>query len=1141
MWLTSIAIRRPVFILMVFSALAVLGWTAASKMRVELSPSVDFPYVIVTTVYPGAGPREVETLISKRIEDAVNGINGVKNVTSVSQEGISLVAIEFNLGIDSSQAAADVREKVDAIRASLPREALSPSISKIDINAFPVLYYGMSSERPSKQLRYIAEEIVSNRLARVQGVASVSIVGGDVREIRVEVDRARLDAYGLNIMQVVQALQAANLNVPGGRIEEERHEYAVRVVGEFQNLDQIRSVRIPVTNRMNPMGAPNVIRLADVATIRDDVAERTEGARVNTRNTVAIIITKAADANTVEVCEGVKREIERLKRELPRDIEFVLTQDQSKFVLESLTDLRVALFLAVFLAVTIVYLFLHNIRGTFIVSLAIPTSIISTFLVMYGFGFTLNTMTMLALSLAVGILVDDSIVVLENIFRHLTNGEEPAEAALNGRSEIGLAAITITLVDVVVFVPIAFMGGIVGQFFRAFGITVATATLFSLFVSFTLTPMLASRWFRMGEEVEAKRGVFAAFDRFYHALDRIYRRILEKALRRRWVVISIGNGLLLSILLIIVASLVGKRFLVPAAFVAGFTALFGFLFWLLALIWRSNRRPLFVAGWGTFIMAGAFFLSGLLGSFWGRPLLPFRFAPDQDQGLIQVTVEMPAGTSLAATDRVLSRIEEVIYNTPSIRRDVQNLFTSIGNTTSGVLGTGGRGAQYGEVQITCAEKQSLGDRLTGWIPWVKHPYLRTRPSSEIAEEIRQKIGTIPGAKIKINAVSGFRGGAGAPIQIELTGQDTELLVRTAERVMAVVSPIEGIVEPDISWKLGKPELQVRVDPDKAASVGMTVAQVASALRTYIEGNTDTKFREGGKEYDIRVQLTKAQREDVNTVSDLVIGYFSGRPVRLSDVASVEMTSGPTKIDRKNRQRLVTFTAFLKPGYAPGNMQLVIDEALAKANLPPPGVQLRWAGEIQFQQEEGAYLGQALLLAIVLVYMLMAALFESLLMPLTIMLSLPQAMIGALLGLIITGNSLNIVSMIGIIMLMGLVTKNAILLVDYTNTLRSRGLPRLQALLEAGPTRLRPILMTTFAMVFGMLPAALAIGRGSEFRAPLGIAVIGGLLLSTLLTLVVIPCVYTVFDDMGNWIARTIFRRGVYPKEQAPVREPEVVD
>ncbi|MGQ9488108.1 MAG: efflux RND transporter permease subunit [Armatimonadota bacterium] len=1141
MWLTSVAIRRPVFILMVFSALAVLGWTAASRMRVELNPNVDFPFVIVTTVYPGAGPREVETLISKPIEDAVNGINGVKNVTSVSQEGISVVSIEFNLGVDSNVAASDVREKVDALRATLPRDALSPSISKFDINAFPVLYYGMSSDRPSKQLRYIAEEIVSNRLARVPGVASVAVVGGDVREIRVEVDKARLDAYGLNIMQIVQALQMANLNVPSGRVEEERHEYAVRVVGEFANLDQIRNVRIPVTNRMNPMGAPNVIRLADVATVRDDVAERTEGARVNTKSTVGIIVTKATDANTVDVCDGVKREIEQLKKELPRDIEFVLTQDQSKFVIESLTDLRVALFLAIFLAVSVVYLFLHNLRGTFIVSLAIPTSIVSTFLVMNGLGFTLNTMTMLALSLAVGILVDDSIVVLENIFRHLTGGEEPAEAALNGRSEIGLAAITITLVDVVVFVPIAFMGGIVGQFFRAFGITVATATLFSLLVSFTLTPMLASRWFRAGEQVEAKRGLFAAFDRFYHALDRIYRGILERALRRRWLVIGIGNGLLLGILLVIAGSLVGKKFILPSVFVAGFTAVFGFLFWLLALIWRSNRQPLFVAGWGTFIMAGAFFLSGLMGSVIGRPLLPFRFAPDQDQGLIQITVEMPAGTSLAATDRVLTRIEEAIYNTPSIRKDVGSMFTTLGNTTAGIFGTAGRGAQYGEVQITCVEKQSLGDKLVGWVPWGKRHYLRTRPSTEIAEEIRQKIGTIPGAKIKVNAVTGFRGGGGAPIQIELTGQDTELLVRTAERVMAVVSPIEGIVDPDISWKLGKPELQVRVDYDKAASVNMTVAQVASALRTYIEGNTDTKYRDGGKEYNIRVQLTKAQRDDINTVSNLVIGYFNGHPVRLGDVATVEMTTGPTKIDRKNRQRLVTFTAFLKPGYAPGNMQLVIDEALAKANLPPPGVQMKWAGEIQFQREEGSYLGQALLLAIVLVYMLMAALFESLLMPLTIMLSLPQAMIGALLGLIITGNSLNIVSMIGVIMLMGLVTKNAILLVDYTNTLRGRGLPRLQALLEAGPTRLRPILMTTFAMVFGMLPVALAIGRGSEFRAPLGIAVIGGLLLSTLLTLVVIPCVYTVFDDMGNWIARTVFRRGVYPKERVPIREPEVVD
>jgi len=1141
MWLTSIAIRRPVFILMVFSALAVLGWTAASKMRVELNPNVNFPFVTIVTIYPGAGPREVETLISKPIEDAVNGINGVKNVTSVSQEGISVVSIEFNLGVNSSEAAADVREKVDAIRASLPRDALSPTISKLDINAVPVLYYGMSSERPSKQLRYIAEEIVTNRLARVPGVASVTVLGGDKREIRVEVDQGRLDAYGLNIMQVVQALQAANLNVPGGRIEEQRREYAIRVVGEFENLDQIRNVRIPVTNRMNPMAAPNVIHLSDVAQVKDGVAERTEGARVNQRNTVGIIITKAADANTVEVCEGVKKEIDRLKQELPRDIEFALTQDESKFVLESLTDLRVALFLAIFLAVLVVYLFLHNLRGTFIVSLAIPTSIVSTFLVMYGFGFTLNTMTMLALSLAVGILVDDSIVVLENIFRHLTRGEEPAEAALNGRSEIGLAAITITLVDVVVFVPIAFMGGITGQFFRSFGITVASATLFSLLVSFTLTPMLASRWFRAGEQVEAKRGLFAAFDRFYHALDQVYRQVLERALRRRWLVIGFGNALLISILLVIAGSLVGREFIVPSAFFAGFTAMFGFLMWFLALLWRSNRKPLFVAGWGTFIIASAFFLSGLAGSKMPRPLLPFRFAPDQDQGVIQITVEMPAGTSLEETDRVLRRIEEAIYSTPSIRKDVQSVFTSLGSTTAGFIGTGERGAQFGELQVTCMEKQSLGDRLIGWLPFVKQPYLRTRPSTEIADEIRQQIGTIPGAKVKVNALSGFRGGVGAPIQIELTGQDTELLVRTAEQVMAVVAPIEGVVDPDISWQIGKPELQVRIDSEKVAAVNMSVAQVASVLRTYIEGNTDTKFREAGKEYDIRVQLLKEQRQNIDTISTLVIGYFNGRPVRLSDVATVEMAAGPTKIDRKNRQRLVTFTAYLQPGYSPGNMQLVIDEALAKANVPPPGVQMKWAGEIQIQQEEGAYLGQALLLAIVLVYMLLAALFESLLMPLTIMLSLPQAMIGGLLALIITGNSLNIVSMIGFIMLVGLVTKNAILLVDYTNTLRSRGLPRLQALLEAGPTRLRPILMTAFSLIFGLLPVALAIGRGSEFRAPLGIAVIGGLLLSTLLTLVVIPCVYTVFDDMGNWIARTIFRRGVYRKEELPAREPEVVD
>ncbi len=1114
MWLTNTAIRRPVFILMVFIALAVMGLVSISKMKVELNPKVDFPYVTITTVYAGAGPREIETLVTKPLEDAVNGINGVKSVSSVSQEGVSIVMIEFKLGTNSDVAAADVREKVDGVRTRIPREALAPTISKFDINARPVIYFGMFGKRPSRQLRFIAEETVANRLARVPGAASVSVVGGDVREIQVQIDKGRLDAYGLTVQQIIGALQAANLNIPAGRIREPRREFALRVFGEFQNLDEIRNVRLTAIDQH---GVARTYRLSDVATVSDNVQESTQFARINGKNSLTVVVQKTSDSNTADVCSAARAEIEKLDKELPRDIEFVTTFDQSKFILENLADLQMALTLAIILAVLVVYIFLHNIRGTLIVSLAIPTSFVSTFIIINAMGFTLNTMTMLGLSLAVGILVDDSIVVLENIFRHLSLGEQPAEAALNGRSEIGLAAIAITMVDVVVFVPIAFMGGIVGQFFRAFGITVATATLFSLLVSFTLTPMLASRWFRAGEHADAGNDRFSrGFERAYLALDRWYRGVLRHALERRWMVVTIGNTLLIAIFLLIFGSLAGPSFVTAALSFGATVAAFSVLFFLISALWKRHRVPLIRAGFSTIGVGAVLAAVGAAGSFMPE-LLPFGFFPVQDQGSVKISVEMPAGTSLAATDRVMRRIEKIIETTPTVRDEIEYVTTSVGSQT-GSSYVGGSGSQYGEIAITLVEKQALIDGITGWFKFGKHKeHLRTRRDVEIVSEMRSRIGQIPGAKIIVNAESSGAGGGGAPIQLEFSGPNSAQLSKVTARVKTILAGIPGIVDPDLSWKLGKPELQVSVDPEKAALVGLSVAQVASALRTQVQGNTDTKYRDAGKEYDIRVQLTEAQRDNLQQVENLVVGYVATRPVLLRDVATVRMTAGPTKIDRKNRERMVTVTAYLLDGYSTGNMQRPIEEALAKAQIPPPGIRMNWEGENQLMAEEGRYMGQALMLAIVLVYILMAALFESLLMPLTIMLSLPMAMVGALIALIVGGSALNIVAMIGIIMLMGLVTKNAILMVDYTNTLRGRGHDRTAAILEAGPTRLRPILMTTFAMVMGTLPTALALGRGSEFRAPLGIAVIGGLLLSTLLTLLVVPCVYTIFDDLTNWL------------------------
>jgi len=1044
MGLTKLAIARPIVICMLFAALLVIGVKSYFGMAVDLYPKVNIPYVIVTTVYPGAGPEEIETLVSKPVEDAIGSVNGLKNIESYSQEGISAVAIEFELGTNLDTAMADVRAKVDGARMLLPQDVKNPVIQKLDIGSMPILYLGMSSKRPAREMRALADDVVKDRLGKLKGVAAVTISGGDIREIQVNVDKNRLEAYGISIGQIQQALASQNMNLPSGRIKENNREYAVRAVGEFSDADDIRNLKIKVSGN----NGDRVITIADVAEVKDTTAEREETARLQGKDSVGILIQKQSDANTVEVADAVKAELTTMKDVLPPDTQIAVAVDQSTRVKEALDDVNVSLWLGALLAVLIVFLFLHNIRGTFIVAIAIPTSILATFIPIYFAGFTLNMMVMLGLSLAVGILVDDSIVVLENIYRHLSKGEQPAEAAVNGRSEIGLAAITITMVDVVVFLPIAFMGGIVGQFFKEFGITVATATLFSLFVSFTLTPMLASRWYRKGEAVESSHGLFAKFDQFYHALDRRYRRLLEWALHHRWKVVLTGVALM-----IIATVVVG-------------------------------------------------------------PMLGFEFSPRTDQGQVAVTVEMPTGNSLDATDGVITQIETVLSKMP----DVENIFASVGSTQEND-GGGSSGSNIGQVTASLYEKESVMDRF--FRAFHKGHPKRIRSDQDIAEEIRQKLARIPGGNIKVT-LSGGLGQGGSPVNIELTGPDTNQLNAAAQSVKQILASTEGILNPDVSWKVGKPEIKAKIDRVKAADLGISVGEIASALRTSIAGSTDTRFRENGKEYDIRVRLKEFDRFNVSDVARTVMGNSNGRPVYLMDVAQISNDTGPTKIERKNRQRKISVTADLAKGYYIGNVQAALKDKVEKA--VQGNVHINWGGEAEDMQESGKNMMFALFLSILLVYMLMSALFESMLNPLIIMFSVPMALIGALIALAISGETMSIISMIGIIMLMGLVTKNAILLVDYTNSLRQKGMERNAAILEAGPTRLRPILMTTFAMIFGMLPTALKLGRGSEMRAPMAIAVIGGLIVSTLLTLVMIPTLYTMVDDFVAWWHRLFGRK-----------------
>jgi HAE1 family hydrophobic/amphiphilic exporter-1 len=1121
MWLTRVSILRPVTITMVVVGILVLGLFSLRQLPVDLYPDIEFPWVTVISVYPGAGPEEIETLVTKPIEDAVSTISGVKNVVSSSEEGVSSVSVEFYLGTNLDTASNDVREKVDAAGFQLPRDMDPPVIEKFSMSAIPVIAFALSSPRPPQELRRIADDIIKDRIGKLRGVGAVRVAGGDVREILVAVDKAQMEAYGLTINQIVLALQAANLNLPSGTVEEGPREYAVRAVGEFASVDEISDVQV-----RTPRGA--TVCLSNLAEVADTVAERRSYTRVDGEDSVAITVLKQSDANTVSVADAVREELTALTGQtfdergyevkdatrargiLPADIIARITDDQSTFIRDSLHDLRNHMFFGALLAVLVVFLFLHNFRGTIIVALAIPTSIIATFTPMLFAGFTLNQMTMLGLSLSVGVLVDDSIVVIENIYRHLQMGEPPKEAALNGRTEIGLAAITITLVDVVVFVPIAFMGGMIGMFFREFGITVAIATLFSLFVSFTLTPMLSSRWYRRRERLPGSedtdpapsaieppdtskpqfplfamvnapfRLLFASFDRSYSALERFYRGVLAWALDHRLATILIGIISLLAIVGITVSHPGKPPFLIIIAVLA-----------LLGLIagGRGSRVALLVVA-----IAGMICVQGLYRQLGGE------FFPRVDQGMVSVTVELPAGSSLDSTDSVVRQLEQFLLDGERFP-EVESIYATVGAGLGGVFGGGGQGASYGGVRVV------LVDQLE-----------RERSDQDIVTAIEDFSRTVPGATIKATAYQGMGGGGGAPVNIELSGSEMSEILRVAQAVRYEVAAVPGTLNPDITWKVGKPEVRADIDPYRAADRGVTTFQVASALRTSLEGDTSTKYREGSYQYDIRVRLDEVDRQSVDAISDIMVGYATG-PTYLADVASVGSAGGPTKIDRKNRQRMVAVQADLQPGYPSQNVVNQIGDRIK--DIDSGDVSIHFGGETEMFVESMQRAVAALILSIILVYIIQAALFEGYLSPFIIMFALPMALVGALLAIVLTGKTLSIVTMIGIIMLMGLVGKNAILLVDYTNTLRARGLSIREAILEAGPVRLRPILMTALSLIFGMLPIALATARGGEFRSPMAIAVIGGMAVSTLLSLLIIPVLYTLFDGLATWLNQRI--------------------
>jgi len=1032
MWISDTSIKRPVFATMFILSFVVLGLVSMTRLGIDLFPAVDFPFVNISTIYPGASPEEVETLVTKPIEDAVAGIEGVKRVESNSSEGFSRVGIEFKLGLDPQGSAAEVREKVAAIRFRLPKEIEDPTIARFDVAALPVATYGVSSTLPADKTRLLVEDQVKPLLQQVDGVAGVEVNGGLVRELQVNLDPRRLEALSLPISVVGDALAAANLDVPGGTLTAGGKDVVLRTKGEFTSIDEIGNVILRST-------AGSTVRLRDVARVVDGYEDRTTTTRLNGVDAVSFGVRKQAGGNTVAITDRINAVLAKNAGAFP-ELTIKPIHEDARFIRSNLEDVRLNIIFGGIMAVLVVFVFMRDWRSTLITALALPTSVIATFFFMWAAGFTLNMMTLMAISLVIGILIDDAVVVRENIYRHMEQGDDPMTAARKGTAEIGLAVMATTFTILAVFLPVGFMTGLVGQFFKSFALTVAFAVAMSLVIAFTLDPMLSSRFVRFvppEERVRTRMG--RLLERWGHAydwLDRQYFKVLRWALAH------------------------------PIKIVA--TAVL-----------------VFVASLSTLSLIGT------------------EFVPNEDRGEFVVMMDLPPGLAFDETVKSVSAVERLLIDTPEVRQ----VFTTIG--------TGGQ-TRKSQLRVQTTRKDE-----------------RTIKLEDIKANLRTRLKAIPFAEIKV-ADPEFMQGAPyePPINIYVRGNDMQELKRLSDELVTRIRAIPGAVDVGTTLVSGQPELVAQVDRARAADLGFSVGSVALQVRSMVEGLVPSKLREKDHEFDIRVRLAPEFRNDPVALSAAPIHAAGGAVVRAGDLVRLEPGVGPSSIDREQRVRQAKVGVDLQ-GRALGDVTADIEKVLAGMTIPAT-FQVGFSGDVELMQESAQGLMLALLLAVTFIYIVLASQFESFTEPIIIMLALPLALVGALLMLLVTGHHLGMPAMIGIVMLMGLVTKNAILLIDLTNQLRrDKGLSVIDAILEAGPVRLRPILMTTLAMVLGMLPSAFGVGEGGEFRAPMSLATIGGLMTSTLLTLVVVPVAYLLLDRLLERIRH--WRKAATPAMAKAVR------
>ncbi len=1016
----DLSIRRPVMTAMLILAMLVAGVVTYPRVGINFFPNIDSPAVTILTLYPGAGPETVESEVTDPIEESIGELSGVKELRSTSAENLSHVFVVFESSVGHEVATQAVRDRVARILPTLPAGVESPTVERYDLDALPIMTLAVGAPGTQADVTRFARERVKEKLQTLPGVGSVTLVGGQESEVKVLVDSQRLEASSLAVTDVVGAIAGSNLEFPGGEYTSGTTELPVKVDGRFHDVEDIGHLVI-----VDVMGQS--VRVGDVADVRMGLKEPESVAFLDSERAVMLLVRKQSGSNAVAVADRIRARLDELRADFPEGTSALVATDLTSFTKASFTSVQFDMLFGLVLCVLIVFLFLRNGRATLIAALAIPTSVVATVAFIHAMGFTFNFLTLMALTLCIGVLIDDAIVVLENIYRHMERGAPALEAASKGAREIAMAVFATTISIVAVFLPVALAEGMIGYFLFEFGLTVSAAVLISLVVSFTLTPLMASRMLARPKDI----WLYRVIERGLVSLDQAYRRVIARALAHRVATMAIAVA----------------------------------------------------------IFAGSLGLLKLIG---------LEFVPQFDQGGFTVNVELPAGTSIEETSRIAGLYARRIRK---IDESVEGTVTSVG-----------------------ADRMNKRNLAQIWVKLASGSQ-RSTEQRQVMEKMRTGLEPQGGAKISLEEPDITGGGLGShSIVFNLRGHDLAELSRLARAIAREIGSCEGFRDVGTTWQGGRPEVRVRIDHRLAASMGVLTATVGEAVRCFVAGVEASTYRTTRDEIPIRVVMAGKDLDRASNIATLEVrSVTTDRLVAVENVADVTTDTGPTRIDHQDRMRQVSVQANLAPGMPMSEAARTI-EAIA-AEIVPGQVTTDWGGQVKMQKEAFGDFLFYILLSIIVVYMVLAAQFEHLLHPLTIMISLPFSLVGAFLALIATGSNLSIMAMFGMIMLMALVTKNAILLVDYTNTLRRRdGMARTEALLEAGPTRLRPILMTAVGTIFGMIPVAVSQGWGSELRAPMAICAIGGLATSTFLTLVVVPVVYSLLDDAAALLRHDVRRK-----------------